>query len=322
MVNSSYESYEYVQNLLGTTVSLILCEPNENVAHKIFELIKVLESKLTVNRPVSEVMSVNLAAGQQPVKVSHSIFSLIAQAKDVSLMPGSCFNIAIGPLVKLWKIGFNGRFPPSQQQIDEKRLLIDPQDIELNVEDQTVFLKKKGMEIDMGAIAKGYIADIVKAILLQNGINQAIINLGGNVVALNQSPANAEGFWHIGLRKPFSNNDELVGFLKVINKSVVTSGIYERYFVHKDTLYHHILDSSTGYPLNNELESITIISDTSLEGDLFSTLLYGLGYERANEYLQKHRNLSAIFLLKNKTIKLANPHNFAFELTNHQYVMP
>ena len=315
-----HSRYEYTQAMMGTTVSLMLFEPNETVVQHVFNTINQLENKLTVNRPVSEVMSINNAAGKHPVRVSHAVYSLIEQAWKVSLMPNSCFNVAIGPLVKLWKIGFSGHQVPNPEQIVEKRSLIDPNDIKLDPKSCSVFLKKAGMEIDLGAIAKGYIADVIKLVLQQHKVYQAIVNLGGNVLTIGDSPIDAEGYWHIGLKKPFSSiENELVGLIKVKNKSVVTSGIYERYFIENQHVYHHILDSKTGYPLDNELESITIISDTSLEGDIYSTILYGFGTEKTKQLLKNQQNLSAIFLLKDKTIKIVNPDNFAFELLNREY---
>ncbi|OTQ60910.1 FAD:protein FMN transferase [Gilliamella apis] len=315
-----HSRYEYTQAMMGTTVSLMLFEPNETVVQHVFNTINQLENKLTVNRPVSEVMSINNAAGKHPVRVSHAVYSLIEQAWKVSLMPDSCFNVAIGPLVKLWKIGFSGHQVPNPEQIVEKRSLIDPNDIKLDPKSCSVFLKKAGMEIDLGAIAKGYIADVIKLVLQQHNVYQAIVNLGGNVLTTGDSPIDAEGYWHIGLKKPFSSiENELVGLIKVKNKSVVTSGTYERYFIENQHVYHHILDSKTGYPLDNELESITIISDTSLEGDIYSTILYGFGTEKTKQLLKSQQNLSAIFLLKDKTIKIVNPDNFAFQLLDQEY---
>ncbi|OCG22269.1 FAD:protein FMN transferase [Gilliamella sp. App4-10] len=316
MVSSSYE---YTQTLMGTTVSLTLLEPNETAAHTVFQTIKMLEDKLTVNRSLSEVMSINLAAGKHAVTVSQPVFSLIEQAQKVSLHFNSCFNLAIGPLVKIWKIGFKGYKVPSAKLIKQQLLLIDPKNIELNANKHSVFLKKQGMEIDLGAIAKGYIADVIKLVLHEQQVYQGIINLGGNVLTLGGSLTDKNGYWHVGLRKPFSTNDKLSGIIKVKNKSIVTSGIYERFFMQNDHLYHHIFNPQTGYPLDNELESVTIISDSSLEGDIYSTVFYGWGLDKSSKYLQKHQNLSAIFLLKNKTIALINPDNFIFQKIDTQY---
>lgn len=312
--------YEYTQTLMGTTVLLKLFEPNEAVAQLIFDTVKMLENKLTVNRQLSEVMSINLAAGKHPVVVSRLVFSLIEQAQKASLYSNSCFNLAIGPLVKLWKIGFiGGNMIPSEDQILQQLQLTNPREIELDSNTNSVFLKKSGMEIDLGAIAKGYIADVIKVILHQNSIYQAVINLGGNVLTLGASPLNNDGNWHVGLKKPFSVDNQLVGIIKVKNKSVVTSGIYERFFVQNNHIYHHIFNPMTGYPLDNELESVSIISKSSLEGDIYSTILYGFGLKKGKKFLQNHQNLSAVFITKSKKINLINTNNFSFNLLDKQY---
>ena len=280
-------SYTYSQQLMGTTVSLKLFVENLTAVSAVFNAIEQLEAQLTVNRYHSEVMGINHAAGKQPVAVSKLVFDLISQAKAASLLPDSKFNLAIGPLVKLWKIGFNGRSIPEKDEIARRLTLTNPNHIDLNRTNQTVYLAKAGMEIDLGAIAKGYIADIIKLLLAQYNIFQAIINCGGNVLTIGYSPITADKQWHIGLKRPFAEANNLLGIIHVEDKSVVTSGIYERYFIFNDQLYHHILDPHTGYPLNNELHSVTIISDNSLTGDIYSTIFYGLGIRQGLNELKK-----------------------------------
>ena len=264
-------------------------------------------------------MSVNHAAGKHPVIVSDLVFDLITQAKQASLLPNSNFNFAIGPLVKLWKIGFSGHTVPAADAIAEKLSLTDPSLIELNKQDKSVFLPKANMEIDLGAIAKGYIADIIKLVLAQYDIHQAIINCGGNVLTIGCSPFTIDKHWHIGLKKPFADASSLLGIIEVQDKSVVTSGIYERYFMQNNQLYHHIINPATGYPLDNELESITVISDNSLTGDIYSTILYGLGSQKGLEELNRRRHIGAIFVTKDKNIILKSNQHFQFTLLDNSY---
>lgn len=312
-------SYTYSQQLMGTTVSLKLFVENLTAVSAVFNAIKQLEARLTVNRYHSEVMSINHAAGKQPVAVSKLVFNLISQAKAASLLPNSKFNLAIGPLVKLWKIGFNGRSIPEKDEIARRLTLTNPHHIELNRTNQTVYLAKAGMEIDLGAIAKGYIADIIKLLLAQYNIFQAIINCGGNVLTIGYSPITADKQWHIGLKRPFAEANNLLGIIHVEDKSVVTSGIYERYFIFNDQLYHHILDPHTGYPLNNELHSVTIISDNSLTGDIYSTIFYGLGIRKGLNELKKKQNIGVIFVTRNKKIIIQSNQHFIFELIADDY---
>ena len=312
-------SYTYSQQLMGTTVSLKLFVENLTAVSAVFNAIEQLEAQLTVNRYHSEVMGINHAAGKQPVAVSKLVFDLISQAKAASLLPDSKFNLAIGPLVKLWKIGFNGRSIPEKDEIARRLTLTNPNHIDLNRTNQTVYLAKAGMEIDLGAIAKGYIADIIKLLLAQYNIFQAIINCGGNVLTIGYSPITADKQWHIGLKRPFAEANNLLGIIHVEDKSVVTSGIYERYFISNDQLYHHILDPHTGYPLNNELHSVTIISDNSLTGDIYSTIFYGLGIRQGLSELKKKQNIGVIFVTRDKKIIIQSNQHFTFELTADDY---
>lgn len=312
-------SYTYSQQLMGTTVSLKLFVENLTAVSAVFNAIEQLEAQLTVNRYHSEVMSVNHAAGKQPVAVSKQVFDLISQAKAASLLPDSKFNLAIGPLVKLWKIGFNGHNIPEKDEIVRRLTLTNPHHIELNRTNQTVYLAKAGMEIDLGAIAKGYIADIIKLLLAKYNIFQAIINCGGNVLTIGYSPITADKQWHIGLKRPFAETNNLLGIIHVEDKSVVTSGIYERYFISNDQLYHHILDPHFGYPLNNELHSVTIISDNSLTGDIYSTIFYGLGIRQGLNELKKKQNIGVIFVTRDKKIIIQSNQHFTFELTADDY---
>lgn len=312
-------SYTYSQQLMGTTVSLKLFVENLTAVSAVFNAIEQLEAQLTVNRYHSEVMGINHAAGKQPVAVSKLVFDLISQAKAASLLPDSKFNLAIGPLVKLWKIGFNGRSIPEKDEIARRLTLTNPNHIDLNRTNQTVYLAKAGMEIDLGAIAKGYIADIIKLLLAQYNIFQAIINCGGNVLTIGYSPITADRQWHIGLKRPFAEANNLLGIIHVEDKSVVTSGIYERYFIFNDQLYHHILDPHTGYPLNNELHSVTIISDNSLTGDIYSTVFYGLGIRQGLSELKKKQNIGVIFVTRDKKIIIQSNQHFTFELTADDY---
>lgn len=308
--------YAYSAVLMGSPILLKLFEHNENLASRVFRLIKQQENIFTVNRPHSEVMAVNHAAGSHPVEVSQPVYELIKRAKAVSLLDDSLFNFTIGPLVKRWKIGFNGHSVPAASDLQSLLALTNPQDVVLDDTARSVFLQHAGMEIDLGAIAKGYIADVVRDFLLAEQVPQGLINLGGNVQTLGAS--GQEG-WGIGLKKPFAAEDALLGVIHVSNKSVVTSGIYERYFELDGRRYHHILDPKTGYPLDNELQSVTVISEDSIDGDIYTTLLYGMGVEKSLEYLQNFAHIEAIFVTKQQQILCSSQRQFGFTLLDNSY---
>ncbi|QUG75335.1 FAD:protein FMN transferase [Erwinia sp. E602] len=313
--------YAYRAVMMGSPILLKLPQPDEPLARNVFRLIKQQENLLTVNRPLpdtaadrtalSQVMAVNLAAGQHPVQVSQPVFNLIARAHQVSVLPGSAFNFAIGPLVKRWKIGFQGNSVPPQADVTALLKLTDARQVVLDPAARSVFLPQAGMEIDLGAIAKGYIADVVRDYLRQQGVVDALINLGGNVQTLGNSAGQP---WGIGLRRPYGGEGEPIGVVSVSGKSVVTSGVYERYFELNGRRYHHILDPQNGYPLDNELLSVTVISDQSIDGDIWTTLLYGMGVEQGLRCLKDQPEIEAIFVTRDRQVICSSQRQFSFTL--------
>ncbi|MGP3591635.1 FAD:protein FMN transferase [Vagococcus sp. WN89Y] len=307
--------YSYAAVLMGSPIQLKLFSSDEALASRVFNLIKKYEDLFTVNRTPSQVMAINHAAGLHPVVVSRPVYELIKCAKAASMLPESAFNLAIGPLVKLWRIGFKGDSVPLAEEIAARLRLTRAQDVVLDDAASSVYLTQPGMEIDLGAIAKGYIADRVRDYLQQQGTFTGLINLGGNV----QTLATPQKTWSIGLKKPFGAADELVGTIDVANKSVVTSGIYERWFEQDGKRWHHILDPRTGYPLENELESVTVISADSLDGDIWTTLLFGLGVGKGMRALREHEDIEAIFITKNRDIILSSQRQFRYTHSDDRY---
>lgn len=307
--------YSYSAVLMGSPILLKLFSDNPALASRVFGLIKQYEDLFTVNRAESQVMDINHAAGVRPVVVSRAVYQLIKCAKAASILPGSAFNLAIGPLVKRWRIGFKGDSVPPEAEITSLLAITQPQDVVLDDAQLSVFLTHKGMEIDLGAIAKGYIADRVRDLLRREGVTEGLINLGGNV----QTLGTPQGHWSIGLKKPFSDADALVGAMEVSHKSVVTSGTYERYFEQDGRRYHHILNPQTGYPLDNELDSVTIISTDSLDGDIWTTLIYGAGIEKGCQMLKGRGDIEAIFVTKAREVVLSSQRQFRFTLLDDSY---
>lgn len=307
--------YSYSAVLMGSPILLKLFSPDEALASRVFNLIKKYEDLFTVNRAASQVMAVNHAAGSHPVAVSRPVYELIKCAKAASQLPQSAFNLAIGPLVKLWRIGFEGDRVPPAGHIAARLRITRAQDVVLDDAALTVYLTEPGMEIDLGAIAKGYIADRVRDYLHQQGTVNGLINLGGNV----QTLGTPQETWSVGLKKPFAGADALVGTIEVANKSVVTSGTYERWFEQDGKRWHHILDPRTGYPLENELESVTIISTDSLDGDIWTTLIFGLGVEKGMRALRARDDIEAIFITKNRDIILSSQRQFRFTHLDDSY---
>ncbi|KRK10382.1 Iron-sulfur cluster assembly repair protein [Ligilactobacillus pobuzihii E100301 = KCTC 13174] len=264
-------------------------------------LIVRYEDLLTVNRPESEVMAVNHAAGKKPVQVSNGVYALIKRAVEISRQHLG-FNTAIGPLVKLWEIGFDDAQLPTQAEINERLPIVDPAQIELNDKDQTVFLKKTGMKIDLGGIAKGFIADRIKDLWAARGINNGMIDLGGNLLLIGKQPVHDDGLWRVGVQAPKDQRGQAVAVVKTPACSIVTSGIYERHLDINGKSYHHILDSKTGYPRSNNLASVTVFSKYSIDGEIHTTELFFAG-KPVKDWGKNDPNLyGAVFITKDNKI--------------------
>lgn len=174
------------------------------------------------------------------------------------------------------------------------------------------------MSLELGAISKGFIADQVKAYFEEKGISTAIINLGGNVVVMGTSP-NQENGWKVGVQDPDKIRGATVGYVHQANRSIVTSGIYERYIEVDGSIYHHILDPNTGYPVENDISGVTVFTDQSTDGDALSTSLFIFGIEEGLAYVNSLDGVEAVFIDKEHGVHLSEGLKDAFVLTNEEY---
>lgn len=320
------EPYDETEFLMGTYVSLrIYDEGKEDVLEDAFARVEELEDKLTVNEPDSdnvkdsEIHEANEAAGESAVSVSEDVYPLLEAAAEYSAEEKSGFDYTIGPITDLWRIGFDDARVPEQEEIDEALPLVDPTLVELDEKEQSVFLKEEDMQLDLGAIAKGYIADEVIKLLKEEGVTTAIVDLGGNVVVLGDSPTRDEGGWNVGIQDPSSQRGEYVGAINVKDKSIVTSGIYERYIEEDGKIYHHLMDPETGYPFENDLASVTIISEESIDGDALSTVVFAHGLEDGLDYVNNLEDVEAVFISKEDDLYTSDGITEEFDLTNEDF---
>lgn len=265
--------------LMGTTIELAIDKETPNqVLSEAVDLLRVYEQRFSANDTNSELMKVNHQAGKRAVSVHPDLYQLIKLGKKHSCAPNSRLNIAIGPLVQNWRIGFSDARVPSPQEICHLLKQTDPRRIHLDDASCSVYLEEPGMLIDLGALAKGYIADKLLLFFQQQGVRTALLNLGGNVVVFGPSP-HEDHQWRIGIQDPFRKRNQPLLAVKVQNQSVVTSGIYERSLKKEDQIYHHILDPQTGYPMESEIASLTILSQHSVDGEIWTTRLFGKNVE-------------------------------------------
>ncbi len=284
--------------MMGTLISLSLFEKNDIVVNSIYKYLAISEKLFSANRNDSEISKINQQAGKHPVQVNSNVFQLIKKALIFSKLYPESFNIAVGPLVKLWQIGFSGQHLPNDDEIKKCLCLVDTTGIELDDVKDEVFLKYPGMELDLGAIAKGYFADQIHLILKKYSINNAIIDLGGNVLTLGSNQITMDHKWQIGIQDPRSKRGNILGSVACRACSAVTSGVSERYFIKKGHLYHHIINPKTGYPLENNVSQVTIFSSSSLEGEVISTVAFFAGVVNGIRLINKMKNVEAIYVTR------------------------
>ena len=281
--------------MMGTFIDLVVHHQNgEQLIKDAYIQLKDYATRFTVNQADSELMRVNLNAGIAPIVVAPDLFELIKLGKHYSEDVSTPFNIAIGPLVKTWRIGFQEATVPSQEVINEKLALVDPTQIILNEQELSVFLSQKGMEIDLGSIAKGYFADQVMQRLTEAGVDNGYISLGGNVLTIGHSPNNPNNAWNVGIQNPLSQRGDVIRIVPLQGMSMVTSGINERFFESNGQRYHHLLDGKTGMPISTDIASLTIVSKKSVDGEIWSTAGFLPSTSQSISYLNTIEGIEAI----------------------------
>lgn len=306
--------------MLGTICSIkIYNKSDESILDKGFDKIKDIENKMSLNIKESDVYKLYELSGKEPLKVSDDTFKVLKMGKEFGDISNGHFDITIGPLSKLWNIGTPEAKVPTEDELKQTLPLIDYSKLTLDEKNKTAKLENDGMMVDLGGIAKGYAADEVAKVLKENGVKNAIINLGGNVFTLGKSTNNTE--WNIGIQNPFEGRGDAVGSVKVENKSIVTSGIYERYVEENGKKYHHILNPKTGYPYDNEIAGVTIITAESILGDALSTTVFSLGLHEGLDFINKRKDAEAIFITKDNKIYLSNGIKENFKLLDNSFTI-
>ncbi|MBW9156655.1 FAD:protein FMN transferase [Clostridium sp. FP2] len=304
--------------MMGTIVQLKVYGKNSEKATELaLKRISDIESKMSVNIKSSEITKLNAKAGVSGEKLSVDTYSVIEKAVKYSKLTDGSLDATIEPIVKLWGIGTDKARIPSKSEIEEKLKLVDYKDIILDSKNSTVQLRRTGQAIDLGAIAKGYTADEIKKVLIDNKVNSALINLGGNVFAVGSKPDGTS--WNIGIQNPLDTRGQYLGTISVTDKSMVTSGNYERYFIVDGKRYHHIFDPKTGYPSEAGLISTTIVSDNSIDGDALSTSTYIVGLSKGIKLIESIKGVEAIFVTSDKKVYVTAGLKDSFNLTNKEF---
>lgn len=317
---STSEPISRTELFMGTVIKITLYDSNDStILDKAFDKVAEIESLVSINESGTELDKVNDFAGISPIEVTSTTYEIVEKGLEYSKLSNGDFDITIGPLVKLWNIGLDGAKVPTQEEINSVLPLIDYNLLELNEEDNTIFLKNKGMMIDLGSIAKGYAADEISRILTEDNVNSAIIDLGGNIYAHGIKPSGQA--WNIGIQNPFNTRGDIIGVLKVKNKTVVTSGIYERYIEKDGIKYHHLLNPNTGYPFENNIAGVSIVTDKSTDADALSTTVFAKGLEEGLKFVESLSNVDAIFITKDNKVYITDGIRDSFTLENQDFTL-
>lgn len=288
----------YTDMLFDTVIKIQILDPaDESILDDLKKLCEKYDTMFSTTNTDSELYKLNHANGQ-PFTVSSETANLIQDGIHYSELSGGAFDLTIEPVSALWDFKADKPTVPSSDAIAQAVSHVDY--TKVDIQDNTITLEDPEAGIDLGAIAKGYIADQVKTYLKKQGIKHAIINLGGNVDVIGTKPDGSK--YNIGIQKPFDESGEAITSVQLKDQTVVTSGIYERYFKKNGKLYHHILDPRTGYPCENNLYSVSIITDSSTKADALSTTCFLLGYEKGMELIQSMDGVKAIFITDDEKV--------------------
>lgn len=269
----------------------------EKAVAKAEKEVNKLDSILSTGKSTSEISKLNKNKKQV---VSADTMSLIKESVKISKETNSAFNPTIYPLMELWGFTTKNYYVPKDNEIKTLLNHMDIDNIKIDERKNEVSFKDSNMKIDLGAIAKGYTSSKIIDIFKENNIKNGMVTLGGNVQVLGKKPDGS--LWKVGIQNPIGE-DEYLGVLQTSDKAVITSGGYERNFTKNGKTYHHILDPSNGYPANNGLTSVTIISSDGTLADALSTSLFVMGKDKAIDFYKKS-NYNFDFILYTSDNKL------------------
>ena len=271
--------------LMGTVCTVNAYEDGtKSLYDELFARLHEIDETFSVTIDSSEISAINKAAGERSVSVSPDTAYVVKTSLAFAELTGGAFDPTVGPLVKLWGINTDHARVPEKSEIDAALPLINWRDVSVT-DDSTVMLKRRGMALDLGGIVKGYAADELTKILKARKVRRAIVDLGGNIFVFGKKKDGS--LWRVGIKNPNDPEGAPAIVLNVANSTIVTSGVYERFFTENGVRYHHILDAKTGYPASSALLSSTIVCESSMAADALSTSVFVLGKAGGMELLRR-----------------------------------
>ena len=316
-MNSAEELPEAENNafLMDTLVQMRAQGENAEITvEESMEKIKEIENLMSKTIESSDIYKLNNNPGQK-IEINDETMTVLKRAKEYAEITNGDFEPAVGALVDLWGIGTEDAGVPSESKIEAA--LANTGYEYLKLRDDFAEITKAGVKLDLGAIVKGYAASEVKKIVEEYGVEHAFVNLGGNVLVIGNK---ADGSpWRIGIQDPRAGQGTVMAVIDSVDMTIVTSGNYERYFEENGKIYHHILDPETGYPAENNLLSVTIISESSFDADALSTAVYIMGLEKGMEFIENREDVEVMFITDELDVYLSSGLDKIVEIKNSDF---
>lgn len=301
--------------LMDTLVQMRAHGENADAAvEESMEIIEEIENLMSKTVETSDIYQLNNNPNQK-IEISDQSLEVLKKAQNYAEMTEGDFDPTIGALVELWGIGTENASVPPKSKI--KEALANTGYKYLNLDDNSAEITKAGVRLDLGGIAKGYAAEEVKKIVEKHEVEHAFVNLGGNVLVIGNKVDGSP--WKIGIQDPRAGRGNVMAIINAVDLTIVTSGNYERYFEEDDKLYHHIIDPKTGYPAENNLLSVSIISRNSFDADALSTAVYVMGLERGMEFIENIDDVNVMFITKELDVYLSSGLEDIVDINNSDF---
>lgn len=310
--------------IMDTVVTIKLYGNNAKACQEeMFLFLREKEKQLSLYYEDSEISKLNENAGEEFVTLSAYTYDLLKQAKKYCEDTGGLFDITIAPLTKLWAVTSDKPSVPEQKDIDEAKALVNYQDILLEDSTLSAKLKNKGQAVDLGGLAKGKFCDDLKKIAEQYQITSGYVSIGGNLMVIGND--NGKDFT-FGIRDPLGGEEAYFATISLPNKTMATTGTYERFFEVDGVVYHHVLDPRTGYPAESDLLSVSVISEDGMLGDFLSTAIFLGGKENALKLLNQYPEVFGLVLVdKEQNVFVSDIYQDSFSMnvnssTHYNYI--
>lgn len=297
---------------MDTVITIKVPAKDKQVLPECRKLVEELEEAFSRTIPESDISRLNEGGKLGISELSADTVSLLNRSLELAVETGGAFDPTLGQLSKLWNIGAEEPVVPDNRAVSEALEHTGYEN--LRISGQEVILQN-GIELDLGGIAKGYAADLLKDELNRRGVEDALLILGGNVYAMGD---NRSSPWKIGVSDP-ADSSRIMGTVSVSDCSVVTSGDYQRYFEQDGRRYHHIFNPETGVPAENNLSSVTVLHRESAAADAYSTALFVMGLQKGIQFAAEREEMGVIFVTKDNKVYTAGKLAESFLLKSEQY---